>query len=258
MGILSAIILGMSIGECCRKTKRRILLHNNKIIDKCYGSIPHLSTSKLTQQADKKISMGQELMLTHKVRHKHDLVIVTEKLDGSNVGVIKQEGKIIPLVRTGYEAMSSQFRQHHMFAAWVFENQDLFDKMLKEGYRICGEWCAQAHGTIYDVTGEELFSAFDIINPKNHRIHYSDFDSTCDEFGIEKVPQLHIGSPISIEDAITLLGKGHYGKPESPEGVVYRYQTENSVEFMAKWVRADKEDGKYLTGEPIWNKGVIF
>ena len=137
-----------------------------KIIDKNYDSIPHLSTSKMFQQADKKISEGQELILTKKIRDWKDLVIVTEKIDGSNVGIIKKNGDLIPITRAGYHALSSPYTQHRLFAKWVELNKNKFE-WIPEGLRICGEWCIMAHGTIYDITGESPFVAFDIIDEQN-------------------------------------------------------------------------------------------
>ena len=49
-----------------------------KVIDRNYGSIPHLSTSKMSQQADKKIAFGQEEILTKKARDWKDMIVLTE------------------------------------------------------------------------------------------------------------------------------------------------------------------------------------
>ena len=42
-----------------------------------------------------------------------------------------------------------------------------------------------------------------------------------------------------------------------PEGVVYRVERKGKVDFLAKWVRPDKDDGKYLENisgrEPVFN-----
>ena len=227
-----------------------------KIIDKNYGSIPHLSTSKMSQQADKKISEGQEKILTEKTRDWKDLIIVTEKIDGSNVGIIKQNGKLIALGRSGYTALSSPYSQHKLFAEWLDEHQDMFEWM-PEGWRVCGEWCILAHGTIYDITEESPFAAFDIIDQENNRVVFLDFYSLCRMHTIPMVPVLHIGQPVSIKNAVKLMGAGHYGKPDKPEGFVYRCEREGVVDFLAKWVRSDKDDGKYLSDEKeIWNIGV--
>jgi hypothetical protein len=225
-----------------------------KVIDRNYGSIPHLSDSKLTQQADKKISIGQELILTKKARDWKDLIIVTEKIDGTNVGVICKDGALIPLTRSGYNANTSNFKQHHLFSKWVSVNHGLFD-WLPEGWRVCGEWCIMAHGTIYDITDKEPFVAFDIIDDKNKRIPYLDFFSTCCHAKIAITQLLHIGQPISIKNSIKLLDKGHYGNPDKPEGFVYRVERGWRVDFLAKWVRHDKQDGKYLGDKEVWNKG---
>ncbi|MGA2434772.1 MAG: RNA ligase family protein [Bryobacteraceae bacterium] len=227
-----------------------------KIIDKNYGSIPHLSTSKLTQQADKKISLGQELIITKKTRDWKDLIIVTEKLDGSNVGIIKKDDKLIAITRTGYPAISSPYKQHILFDNYLQQNCDKFN-WLPEGYRICGEFMIQAHGTIYDISKvEDIFVSFDIFDEYNNRILYINFIKFCFKYGISTVPLLHIGQPITIDRVLKILDKGHYGYPENPEGFVCRVERDNQVDFLAKWVRADKEDGKYLKGEEIWNKGI--
>ena len=227
---------------------------NNKIIDKNYGSIPHLSTSKLTQQADKKIQIGQENILNKKARDWKDLVIVTEKLDGSNVGVIRKNNEIKTITRKGYDCSTSPHHMHEIFSLWVDRHLSRFWQ-LPEGWRITGEWLMQAHGTIYDLQGNSPFVAFDIFDDKNNRVPYLKFIEFCHKHMIQTVPLLHIGQPVSIKNCIKLLGKGHYGEG-IPEGFVMRCEREGNVDFLAKWVRADKEDGKYLReDDPVWNKG---
>lgn len=227
---------------------------SGKIIDKNYGSIPHLSTSKLTQQADKKIHPGQEEILTKKARDWRDLIIVTEKIDGSNVGIIRKGGYLLPVSRSGYHVGTSPHTQHKLFERYVHANYHLFD-FLPEGWRIAGEWCILSHGTIYDLNGFDPFVAFDIFDESNKRLCYLDFAFICRKYGIMQVPLLHIGQPVSIKNAIKLLGAGHYGRPEKPEGVVYRVERNGIVDFLAKWVRFDKEDGKYLGETETHNIG---
>jgi hypothetical protein len=226
---------------------------NEKVIQRNYGSIAHLSTSKMSQQADKKIEPGQELILTNKERDWKDLIILTEKVDGSNVGVVRKNGELHAITRAGYEASTSQYVQHHAFEKYVNLNRSMFS-WLPEDWRICGEWCIMAHGTLMDIRNEEPFVAFDIFNEKNERILFLDFYALCKTNGVQMVPVLHVGQPIGIKNAIKLLDDGHYGKPEKPEGCVWRCEREGRVDFLAKWVRSDKEDGKYLD-EIVWNMG---
>lgn len=53
---------------------------------KAYGSIPHLPNSRLGV-GDYHCHEGQARICCEKARDKHDRIIVTEKLDGSNVCV---------------------------------------------------------------------------------------------------------------------------------------------------------------------------
>jgi len=99
---------------------------------KCYGHICHLPGSRLGP-GDHKLNEGQTRILTSATRDKYDIIIVQEKLDGSNVGVARlNEGTLIPLIRAGYPAISSKFEQHRFFAAWVYERLSRFDSSLPE------------------------------------------------------------------------------------------------------------------------------
>ena len=95
------------------------------------------------------------------MRDKHDVIIVTEKLDGSNVCVVRVKGALVPLGRAGYPAISSKYEQHRLFANWVYERLNRFE-FLAEGERLCGEWLCQAHGTRYELK-HEPFVVFDLM-----------------------------------------------------------------------------------------------
>lgn len=92
---------------------------NKKILNhKSYGHIAHLPGSRVGP-SDHKCHEGQKKIACEKLRDKHDRVIVQEKLDGSNVGIVFFNDKIIPITRSGYRAETSPFMLHHYFAAWV-------------------------------------------------------------------------------------------------------------------------------------------
>ena len=110
---------------------------------KNYGSIGHLPGSRLGP-GDHHVHDGQGLICTEKARDRHDRIIVQEKLDGSNVGIGKIGGAIVPVTRAGWRAESSPFEQHHFFAAWVARHWSRWNDLLEEGERLCGEWLAQA------------------------------------------------------------------------------------------------------------------
>lgn len=224
---------------------------------KAYGSIGHLPGSK-RGPADRGVNDGQARICTVKPRDKHDTIIVQEKLDGTNVAVAKIDGAIVPLIRAGYRAETSHYPQHHLFAAWAYERQDVFDRLLSEGERVCGEWLAQAHGVRYDLTGREPFVAFDIMRGCERAL-YEDAVSRLRAAGLSLAPLLYVanGLAISVPEALWVLGKyGSYGATEPVEGCVWRVERKGKVDFLAKYVRPDFETGKYLEsigGSVVWN-----
>lgn len=222
---------------------------------KSYGHIPHLDGSRMGP-ADKKCSPGHQTIATESLRDGKDTVILQEKLDGCNVGVVKLEGKIIALTRGGYLAEDSDFIQHKKFAEWVKEDEDCFkDILLSNGQRLCGEWLMYACGTKYKLP-HEPFVLFDMFLINNERVSYKELKiRNRGSFTLPYTP--HIGGPISIKEALKMLGKkGHHGALERIEGAVWRCEREGKVDFLLKYVRPDKIDGKYMELDLLneWSK----
>lgn len=136
---------------------------------KSYGSISHLPGSRVGP-CDYHISEGQASIATVKTRDRHDLVIVQEKLDGSNVSAAKVNGEIVALTRAGYLASTSPYLQHHLFGTWVKKNEQRFKAVLQEGERLVGEWLAMAAGTRYSLP-HEPFVAFDLMTGKERKTY---------------------------------------------------------------------------------------
>ena len=224
---------------------------------KNYGSIGHLPCSRMGP-ADHACHPGQQRIATERARDKHDVIIVTEKLDGSNVGIARVGDDIHALGRAGYLAQTSKYEQHQLFAAWVRGREMFWREVLQPGQRLVGEWMAQAHGTRYTLPLGP-FAAFDLMEGAR-RLMFGQLELLCLEHGIAMPKLLHIGGPISVEKAMELHGLGNHGCQDEVEGIVYRVERNGEFDFMAKWVRPDKVDGKYLpevTGAistvPVWN-----
>ncbi len=197
---------------------------------------------------------GQEEICTNRLRDRHDLIIVTEKLDGSNVGVALVEDKILALGRAGYLASTSKFEQHQLFAVWVRENEERFRAALLPGERIVGEWLAQAHGTRYRLR-HEPFVVFDLMEGEK-RLPWAKIEELGELFTVAHVIQK--GGPVSVGLGFEALGEhGAHGAIDPVEGMVWRVERKGEFDFMAKFVRPDKVDGLYLPevsgGEAIWN-----
>lgn len=223
---------------------------------KNYGSIGHLPGSRLGA-GDHHIAEGQASILTEKTRDYKDLVIVQEKLDGANVGVYREQGRLIALTRAGYRAIDSNLEQFQMFERWLRTHEDWFD-FLEEGERLVGEWIAMAHGTRYDT--QTPFIAFDLMR-EDIRMTYIEFCKRV-AYRIPIAKLLHIGGALSTKKVDKLLDVrdgewyGHHGALERVEGAVYRVEREGYVDFLGKYVRQFKQDGKYFNEDKsqlIWN-----
>lgn len=234
-------------------------LHPDKPLGgKSYGSIGHLPGSR-RGPADRGINDGQSRICQTKARDKHDIVIVQEKLDGSNVAVLKKDGNCVPLIRAGYLAIQSNHYQHRLFADWTYRNYDRFDALLNEGERVCGEWLVQCHGTRYNLP-HEPFVAFDIMIGME-RASYDEFVGRIMHTTFVLPCQFSYGPPCKLESAIEALhirtNREVHGSIDLPEGVVYRVERLGKVDFLAKWVDPNKIDGAYFPeitkGKIVWN-----
>lgn len=233
---------------------------------KAYGSIPHMPGSRMGP-ADHACSPGQKRIATEKTRDRHDLIIVQEKLDGSNVAVARLDGRLYPLTRAGYLASTSPYEQHHHFEQWVMQNQERFLAVLEDGERLVGEWLMQAHGTRYNLH-HEPFVAFDLM-VVSKRLPYDELIARLAPADFVTPHLLHRGGPLSIEEALNRLNiYGFHGALDPVEGAVWRVERNEIirpgrperrpiVDFLVKYVRPDKIDGIYLpelSGKPpIYN-----
>lgn len=220
----------------------RLPLSEKPLGRKAYGSIGHLPSSRLGP-GDHSVNEGQCRICTLKTRDKHDRVIVTEKLDGSCVAVALIDGQLHALGRAGWPAQSSPYRQHQLFAAWVRHHEDRFRHVLHEGERIVGEWLAQAHGTIYRLNELEPFGVFDIMRD-DQRLPFDEFVNRVDATFAR--PHVLSDGPALSVDAAMELHERHRWPCEETEGVVYRVERNGAVDFLAKFVKPSKVDGKYL------------
>ena len=249
---------------------------------KSYGTIAHLPGSRQGRD-DVGIGPGQAEICVGRPRDKRDRVIVQEKLDGSNVAVacvaVEDGGsEIVALIRAGYRAIDGRYEQHKLFHLWVMERVERF-AFLRPGERVCGEWLAQAHGTRYALR-HEPFVAFDIMRAPtlaeqregkgrmelaHMRVGYDEFVARASGAGIALAECVfdEMGKSCTIERAMEEIDRRNaHGALDSIEGAVWRVERVSKegaweVDFLAKFVRHGKVDGKYLpeiSGEgEVWN-----
>jgi len=226
---------------------------------KGYGSIPHLPNSRMGP-GDHHCDEGQGKIATREMRDAKDRCIVTLKLDGSNVAVANiPEVGIAAINRAGHFAESSPWIQHRQFAAWVGSVRHWFEP-LKPGHRMVGEWLSLAHGTRYQWP-EDIppFVVFDVFTADNRRLSWDEVKHVSRLCGVTYPIVLHDSMcvPLSVEAAMKAVNRRLCFEQDAPEGAVWRIERNGEFDFMAKYVRPDKVDGKYLQGvtgcDPVWN-----
>ena len=223
---------------------------------RAYGSIPHLPGSR-RGPADKGLGEAQAAICTTKARA-GDQVFVQEKLDGSCCAVAKLNGEILALNRRGYLATSSPFEQHQMFARWVRRHEYRFGELLYEGMWCCGEWLAQAHSTKYELT-HEPYVIFDIFRKKSKsgRMTFNEVCARCSYVDFVVPSTFTLFESITIADAMSWIGMRGFHGADMAEGAVWRVERGDVVDFLAKYVRPEKEAGLYLPEisgkDAVWN-----
>lgn len=228
--------------------KQELPLKHKPLGIKAYGSIPHIHGSRLGP-GDHTCSQGQSDICRYGKESK--TVWIQTKLDGSCCAVaMTDEGQLLALSRAGYLARTSNYELHHIFADWVERYEARFRAVLTPGSRLVGEWLGQAHGTKYNLGGDDPFIPFDFMIGHNRMPIGLFYDSIGHCF---ELPDLAKGAR-EPEQAMEDLY--HFGA-EEPEGIIYRVESKKlgltHTDFIAKWVQPNKVDGKYLKGEPIWN-----
>ncbi len=226
---------------------------------KLYGKIPHLPGSRLgpsdrtapADLAERCAGAGRD----------GDRVIVSEKLDGSCVAIVRHDHELVAYGRDGRPCTMSRNDGRVAFAAWVdaraAEPGLAWRDVLAEGERLVCEWMVLAHGTKYLLPHGPAV-AIDGFDVDGARWPLDEVRRRAEAMGLPVAAVLHDGGALTVTEADARLGvHGHHGAVDGAEGVVYRVERGGSVVGLAKYVRAGKRDGIYLadhTGaDHVWN-----
>ena len=231
---------------------------------KAYGSIPHLKGSR-TGTGEHIINPGQQRMCEFSLSNRALNVTVEEKLDGSCLAVAKTSNGVVGVGRAGYLVTDSPYPAIRLFDQWLDMYRAEFDRVLKVGQRVVGEWMVQAVGTKYNMP-HLPFVPFDVMEedvryPVEKRNDI--FIDLMARMNGLKWPHAYAEKPTEIsviKDAIHIVradGKSvcPHGARESCEGAVWRVETKRGeVLLLAKYVVENKVDGQYFPetkGGPI-------
>lgn len=205
-----------------------------KIIPSNYPRIQHIHGSKMIDAEDRLLNRREQDWLTVKTRTKTDIVIVTEKVDGCNVGVLRFGRKLIPILRKGYDVRTNSNEWIRAFYNFVQERRSRFLRLLNDGERVCGEWMIKTHTIRYRMR-HEPFITFDLISD-THRDRYLNAKHRLEANGFTTAGLVHYGTAIPVGVALNMLGEGFHGAEVGPEGIVYRYEGDGGWLFNGKYV----------------------
>lgn len=212
-----------------------------KLIPRNFGHIKHLSGSKMIDNEDVLIDKQVEEYLTVKKNNPNDLVIVTEKIDGMNAGVVKKDGLIYPINRKGYDTRLMGRVHEELgvlgdgWAKWVDDHYAMYDFILDEGERLVYEYAEFTHTLEYKFKHEPVFLLAKY-TADNKRVNYHTLCEFAKEYGFEQPPLLNIGVAVPPQLVLNQYPKGLVGVKGKIEGVVYNYEHNDQHAVCAKFV----------------------
>ncbi len=92
------------------------------------------------------------------------------------------------------------------------------------------------------------------------RLNYNEFEFRIRPFEIIKPRLLSYGDPFDLHIGLLMIKESGHGAIDPVEGIIWRVERKGEVDFLVKYVRHDKEDGKYFAekndGKITWNLGI--
>jgi len=214
---------------------------HDKLISINFGTIGHLTGSKMIDDRDKLLSDDEQAKFTVCKRDKNDLVIITEKIDGMNAGVIKKNGYLYPINKQGFDVRNMGAVNKELeilgieWAKWVDNHYSLYDGLLEEGEHLVFENCIVQHTLRYNFKIEPVFLLAKYKADKK-RLSYQKLTELAISNGILQPPLLNLGLALPPQAVIKQYPKGVIGVQGQMEGIVYNYEHNNEHIGCAKYV----------------------
>lgn len=176
-----------------------------------YPRIPHLMSGRGTRD-DRVLNLHElDALLAHDV-------LVEEKLDGANVVIWLEDGRVECALRSGLGGQD-RGRQLGPLRAWLAGRSESFRELLGER-ALYAEWLLVAHGTRYDALTSYLVG-LDLWSPTSGFSAPDVRDQRFLRAGIAGPPELYRGAIDSVNRLESLLGVSRAGS-EPMEGIIIR------------------------------------
>jgi ATP-dependent RNA circularization protein (DNA/RNA ligase family) len=147
-------------------------------------------------------------------------VVVEEKMDGANVGIIRHK-KGFHLQKRGSLMGQGEHEQFGFFYNWAYRQN--YEKLTKlpMHYLVYGELVYATHTIYYDRL-PDFFLAFDIFTGQKG-LNYEDRNTFCRDYGFHQVPLIAKGGFLKTDLFNLIPNKSVYGEV-AEEIVVKRYR----------------------------------
>jgi RNA ligase len=175
-------------------------------------------------------------------------VLVEEKLDGANVSVWLEGGRIESSLRAGPGAVD-RGRQLGPLRAWLGERLHALPELLRE-HALYGEWLYLTHGVPYDLL-PSYFVGLDLWSPVDGFLPPLERNRRLVEGGIAVPPELFRGKPETASRLESLMTQSGFGTGPM-EGLVIR-TLDGSEPRVAKLLRPGYQpatDSAWTSGRP--------
>lgn len=216
-------------------------VREGKLVPRNFGHIGHLRGSRMIDNEDTLINEAERVKFVLCKRDPKDDVIITEKIDGMNAGVVKLNGLLYPINKKGYDVRGMGMQRTELRALadswtnWVDEHYEIYDDILEEGERLVFENAIMMHTLRYRFSGDPVFllAKYDA---NNRKLIYDELCQIGKEYKLRQPPMLCRGVAIDPSLVINQYPKGLVGARDGIEGIVYSYEHAGQVEGCAKYV----------------------
>lgn len=173
------------------------------------------------------------------------VTVVEEKLDGANVSLWLESGRVMAASRGG-SGSRDRAGQMGRLRAWLAPHTDGLQHLLARGDVLYAEWLFVTH-TVYYSDLPDYLVGLDIVSSEGRAASLRERNTRLEEIGLCAPPRLFGGRLETIKFLDSLLGQSVYGCGPA-EGVVIRVESSGNPTIAKRlrpgFARLDNADWK--------------
>lgn len=182
-------------------------------------------------------------------------VVVTEKIDGANTGIIKHKDNF-RLQKRGSLVDFGEHFQFNYFKAWSEANRE---KLLKipNNMVLYGEWMVCTHTIFYDKL-PDYFLAFALYDKAADEYKHRDkMTELCDDIGLFYTPEIARGVFTKDELFKMIPNQSAFGPTKAEGIVVWNYTADLRGKIVREEFVKDMEEDEHWSGKTITKNKLV-